>query len=1016
MRTAAVVVAAVCAAGAIAAAPPAAQATGGSEAVIPSVLRAAPRADRVIFAGDSGFLHQREGDGALWTPYADPDASTKMDWITGNTNLYGNNGAWGDVVASPAKLGDTTTVTFHDTSDGTEWKVVLPAGQTYAASFGSTVLSVTYSNGAVVSWHLLDLVDGTVRDRPVTGFPAGATLRPSPSYANGQGILTTYTVDGATHTAWVGLAGADAATVTEDQRQSGARSGLIGDRFTVWHTDGAVTVFDTADFTKPLRTFSVPYEKNARLLGFAGDALLVARYDVPADGTMPRANDRVHRIVALPADGGGAERTLLTQASAEVDVARDGSMVVVAGSDPEAASIQRITVVDGAPQVRMLTTIPAVRSQSVLAPLANGRLLTYDSLTGTAGSFNRRTVSAGSDLDYSAAVKQDGGGARWDGCSTGVCPQAQATGDGRLVVGDRYAADSAPVLVSADGATSSRLGTTLHQPGIAAASGRFALVDGQTGDGTKSYAEVIDLDKNAPLRTLPIGDYALWGRTLWQRDAAKTTYVPMDVVTGTKGTAVEVGSECKNPYGVRAVGHWLYWGCSSGSAKAALTDLATGRTTALSRAAWVLGDGWLASVVDDAVVVDDVTSGVPTESTRFTPKKIADYYWHGDPYGGPLAWVDARDDIHITRTGTATSRLTRIDADVPASAAIDRGAASWKPRWWLSKPAASWTLTLKNKATGVTVRTLTGGETRGAVTAAWNGTSDAGTLVADASYTWTLNAEPADGQGAALTTTGTVAISGARTAQHDMVGRDRIGDLLTMNTSGDFTYQHGTGEGTFAGKTSASGWPTGTVAVPFGDADNDGANETLVRTTGGELRSYRTGGGALEPTTPYTKIGAGWNGYDSLTSPGDLTGDGLPDLLARNVSTGDLYVYPGQSNGTLAPRTKIGSGWSGYTIAGVGDLTGDGIGDVVARRKDGTVFRYDGDGKGMFKAARATVGTGWTMYDSLVGVGDITGDGKNDLVARDTSGNLYRYDGRSDGTFAARVKIATGWQGYKGLF
>lgn len=48
-----------------------------------------------------------------------------------------------------------------------------------------------------------------------------------------------------------------------------------------------------------------------------------------------------------------------------------------------------------------------------------------------------------------------------------------------------------------------------------------------------------------------------------------------------------------------------------------------------------------------------------------------------------------------------------------------------------------------------------------------------------------------------------------------------------------------------------------------------------------------------------------------------------------------------------------------------------------------------------------------------MGVGDITGDGKADLVARDGSGNLFRHNGTGIGTFAGRVRIGAGWQGYK---
>ncbi|GAB2471107.1 hypothetical protein GCM10027162_78210 [Streptomyces incanus] len=41
-------------------------------------------------------------------------------------------------------------------------------------------------------------------------------------------------------------------------------------------------------------------------------------------------------------------------------------------------------------------------------------------------------------------------------------------------------------------------------------------------------------------------------------------------------------------------------------------------------------------------------------------------------------------------------------------------------------------------------------------------------------------------------------------------------------------------------------------------------------------------------------------------------------------------------------------------------------------------------------------------------VRDITGDGKAELVSRDTSGNLWRNSGNGKGSFGSRTKIATG--------
>jgi hypothetical protein len=207
-------------------------------------------------------------------------------------------------------------------------------------------------------------------------------------------------------------------------------------------------------------------------------------------------------------------------------------------------------------------------------------------------------------------------------------------------------------------------------------------------------------------------------------------------------------------------------------------------------------------------------------------------------------------------------------------------------------------------------------------------------------------------------------------------------------------------------------------AVPFGDLSGDRCNDVLVRLSSGALRLYKPAcGAALKPSTSYTTLGtSGWNQYDVLTSPGDISGDGRPDLLARNTSTGDVYLYKGTSAGKLAARVKLYANWKTYKkVVGVGDVNGDGIGDLLAQDKSNTVYRYYGIGRGTF-GARAKLFTAWgASYNTVIGTGDITGDGKADLVSRDTSGNLYRNSGDGKGSFGARVKIATGWGGYKSL-
>ncbi|MFB7516366.1 FG-GAP repeat domain-containing protein [Streptomyces sp. NPDC056144] len=164
--------------------------------------------------------------------------------------------------------------------------------------------------------------------------------------------------------------------------------------------------------------------------------------------------------------------------------------------------------------------------------------------------------------------------------------------------------------------------------------------------------------------------------------------------------------------------------------------------------------------------------------------------------------------------------------------------------------------------------------------------------------------------------------------------------------------------------------------------------------------------------------GGGWGVYNSLTGPGDLTGDGKADLIARDRD-GYLYLYKGNGLGTgLSARTRVGTGWGGYNkILGAGDFTGDGRADVVGRDRSGNLWLHKGTGNASAPfAGRVKIGYGYGAYSKLATPGDLTGDGKADLVAVNSSGTLYRYSGT--GTSAAiggRVQIGTGYQGYNFL-
>jgi stage II sporulation protein D len=207
----------------------------------------------------------------------------------------------------------------------------------------------------------------------------------------------------------------------------------------------------------------------------------------------------------------------------------------------------------------------------------------------------------------------------------------------------------------------------------------------------------------------------------------------------------------------------------------------------------------------------------------------------------------------------------------------------------------------------------------------------------------------------------------------------------------------------------------GATAAALRDFNGDQKPDVLaVAASTGALWMY-AGNGAWGWKSK-SVIGTGFGGLPKVFTAGTWNADTSPDVMAQKPD-GTLWLYPGSATGALsAGRLLPGSSWDMYDlIFPVGDFSGDGHPDLMARKPDGTLVLYCGDGAGGFVGAARSIGSGWGMFTAVLGAGDFTGDRKADVIARSTAGLLYLYPGNGSGGWLSPRLIGQGWNAFSAI-
>ncbi|GHG97505.1 trypsin-like serine protease [Streptomyces lanatus] len=247
------------------------------------------------------------------------------------------------------------------------------------------------------------------------------------------------------------------------------------------------------------------------------------------------------------------------------------------------------------------------------------------------------------------------------------------------------------------------------------------------------------------------------------------------------------------------------------------------------------------------------------------------------------------------------------------------------------------------------------------------------------------------------------------------ISGDHRADMWLRNASTKTGYSKDSTGTSFAARESWGNW-SGTNLVLQTDLDRDGYQDLVYRRSSDGAMFWAHFVPASESWATKT-IFSNWKTRTRIVAPGDVTGDYRPDLISVD-SSGVLWIYPGNGNGTFGTPVKSGTGYNAYnSLRGHGDFNGDGKTDLIARSSSGGyIYLLKGTGKsgtGAF-ATRIKVRT-WSTYTGFDAVGDVTGDGKADFLARNSSGTLYLYPGTGKATseiFATPKSVGTDYKQY----